>query len=178
MEEKISYQLKKSPRAKRLRLAVYADGRVIITSPWHVPNSLIEKFWSEKKDWVLKKLQFFNSLEKKSGRTFSKADYKKYKDQALQLITDRINYYNQFYKFSFKKISVKNQKSRWGSCSRKKNLNLNYRLLFLSEKQRDYIIVHELCHLQEFNHSKKFWALVQKTIPDYVKIRKELRGWG
>jgi predicted metal-dependent hydrolase len=67
------------------------------------------------------------------------------------------------------------QKSRWGSCSRKKNLNFNYKLIQLPLELADYIVVHELCHLQEFNHGQGFWNLVGETIPDYKARRDELR---
>jgi predicted metal-dependent hydrolase len=87
----------------------------------------------------------------------------------------RIEYYNQYYGFKYNKINIKNQKTRWGSCSKKGNLNFNYKILFLSAETRDYIVVHELCHLKEFNHSKKFWNLVAETIPNYLQIRKNLK---
>ena len=74
------------------------------------------------------------------------------------------------------KINIKNQKTRWGSCTKSKNLNLNYKIIFLPKKHQDYIIVHEMCHLKEFNHSHKFWSLVSKTLPDYLEIKVELRN--
>lgn len=97
------------------------------------------------------------------------------KEKARELINERLKFFNKFYDFNFKKISVKKQNSRWGSCSRKGNLNFNYKILFLPKNIADYIIVHELCHLKEFNHSPRFWALVAKTIPDYKKIRLSLK---
>ncbi|MBL7022319.1 M48 family metallopeptidase [Patescibacteria group bacterium] len=105
-----------------------------------------------------------------------KEDYLKYKDKALKLAQERIQFYNIKYKFKYNKIRIRNQKTRWGSCSQKGNLNFNYRIIFLSEQMRDYIIVHELCHLKEFNHSKRFWKLVSSILPDYKKIRKDLKN--
>jgi len=75
----------------------------------------------------------------------------------------------------FKRVAIRNQKSRWGSCSSQKNLNFNYRLCLLPSDIAEYIIVHELCHLQEMNHSVKFWRLVEKTIPDYKFRQKRLK---
>jgi predicted metal-dependent hydrolase len=98
------------------------------------------------------------------------------KDKALQIAKDRINHFNKYYNFQFKNITIKNQKTRWGSCSRKGNLNFNYKIALLPENISDYIIVHELCHLKEFNHSKRFWDLVAETIPDYLILRKKLKG--
>lgn len=118
--------------------------------------------------------EFIDPKFKMSG-AFSGETYFKHKDQALRLVKERVAYYNKIYKFSFSKISIRNQKTRWGSCSKKKNLSLNYKLLFLPKTFQDYIIVHEICHLKEFNHSRLFWFLVQKTLPDYLEIKKGLK---
>ena len=176
MEKTISYTHKKSKRAKRMRLAVYCDGSVVITSPFGVQQSIVEKFVSDKKQWVWDKIQFFNSVDSKAIRTFSHKDYLENKDNALVLVNERFRFYNKIYGFSFNKIYIKNQKTRWGSCSNKQNINLNYKIVFLSQKHQDYIIVHEMCHLKEFNHSRKFWALVEKTLPYYLEIKKGLRN--
>ena len=106
----------------------------------------------------------------------SKSEYLKYKDLALKIATEKVEKWNLHYKFKYKKISVKNQKTRWGSCSKHGNLNFSYKIALLSEPLADYLVVHELCHLGEFNHSHKFWALVAQTIPDYQKVRRELKG--
>ena len=99
----------------------------------------------------------------------------KRREQARRFITSRINYFNGFYNFKINRIAIKNQTSRWGSCSSKGNLNFNYKIIYLRPALADYLIVHELCHLGELNHSKRFWALVCKAIPDYVEINRELR---
>ena len=175
MGKKISYKLKRSKRAKRMRLAVYCDGSVVITSPFGIHQSLIEKFLTDKKQWVWDKIKFFKNIDSKAIRTFSHKDYIENKDKALALVHERVRFYNKVYDFSFNKIFIKNQKTRWGSCSYKKNININYKIIFLPEEQQDYIIIHEICHLKEFNHSKKFWSLVKKALPNYEQIKKELR---
>ena len=175
MGKKISYKLKRSKRAKRMRLAVYCDGSVVITSPFGIHQSLIEKFLTDKKQWVWDKIKFFKNIDSKAIRTFSHKDYLENKDKALALVHERVRFYNKVYDFSFNKIFIKNQKTRWGSCSYKKNININYKIIFLPEEQQDYIIIHEICHLKEFNHSKKFWSLVKKALPNYEQIKKELR---
>ena len=159
-----------------MRLAVYCDGSIIVTSPFGIQQSIVEKFISDKKQWVWDKIQFFKSVNSKAIRTFSHKDYVENKDTAFALVNDRVIFYNKIYSFSFNKIFIKNQKTRWGSCSCKKNINLNYKIVFLAQKHQDYIIVHELCHLKEFNHSRKFWALVEKALPNYLEIKKELRN--
>jgi len=80
----------------------------------------------------------------------------KYKKDAEILITERVEYFSKKYNFYPKKITIKNNKTNWGSCSSKGNLNFNYRLIFLKPEEVDYVVVHELCHLKEMNHSKKF----------------------
>jgi predicted metal-dependent hydrolase len=102
-------------------------------------------------------------------------EYKKYKEQARAVVIRKIIEFNASYNFNFGRISIRNQKTRWGSCSKKGNLNFNYRLVFIPDALVDYIIVHELCHLGEFNHSKNFWNLVARTIPDHAQFRKQLR---
>jgi len=99
----------------------------------------------------------------------------KYKEEARCLVKERVVVFGEIYKVSPKRIAIKNTKSRWGSCSKKGNLNFNYRIVFLSPALADYLIVHELCHLKEFNHSSRFWNLVALSLPDYKKLRKILK---
>ncbi len=104
--------------------------------------------------------------------------YLKNKERARELVAERLLYWNESYKFKYKRVFIKNQKTRWGSCSKNGNLNFSYKILFLPDRLIDYIIVHELCHLGEFNHSKDFWALVEKTIVNYVELKNELKTHG
>lgn len=97
------------------------------------------------------------------------------REQARHFVVNRINYLNSFYNLRINRIAIKNTRTRWGSCSSKGNLNFNYKIIYLRADLADYLLVHELCHLGELNHSKKFWALVAKTIPDYNKVNKELK---
>jgi len=99
----------------------------------------------------------------------------KKREQARRFIEYRIKYFNDFYGFKINRIAIKNASTRWGSCSSKGNLNFNYKIIYLRPALQDYLLVHELCHLGQLNHSKKFWALVKQTIPDYIEINKELR---
>lgn len=101
--------------------------------------------------------------------------YLKYKEVARELVARRLEYFNQHYKYKIGRVAIRNQRSRWGSCSSKGNLNFSYKIVFLPQELQDYIVVHELCHLGQFNHSQKFWDLVGETIPDYKKLLLKLR---
>lgn len=101
--------------------------------------------------------------------------YTAHKESARTLIVTRVEYWNTFYRFSYKRIAIRNQKRRWGSCSSLGNLNFNYKLIFLPHDLVDYIIVHELCHLAELNHGPRFWEKVAQTLPDYRERIEKLR---
>lgn len=176
--KKVSYTLRKSRRARRMRLAVYCDGSVVVTSPFDLQESITERFIREKTEWLFSKLSFFQQFRNKPISRYNFEDYLRYKDKALFLVTQKVAEYSSKYGFDFNQIKIKNQKTCWGSCSRKGNLNFNYKIIFLPEKIQDYIVVHELCHLKEFNHSKKYWALVEEIMPDYLDIKRELKTSG
>lgn len=174
-KNKVEYTLKVSKRARRMRLAIYCDGGFVVTVPRNISSNIIEQFIFRKSQWILEKLEYFKSISSLGAAKNTKNDYIKYKDQALVLAEKRIEYFNKIYGFKFNKINIKNQKTRWGSCSRKGNLNFNYKIALLPERLADYIITHELCHLKEFNHSQKFWNLVAVAIPSYMEIKQELK---
>ena len=173
--KKVAYTLRKSNRARRMRLAVYCDGSVVVTTPYDLQESIAERFIREKTGWLFSKLAFFKQFEGKPVARYSHEDYLKYKDGALALVQDKVDYFTNQHGYRYNKITIKNQKTCWGSCSRKANLNFNYKVLFLPENVQNYIIAHELCHLKELNHSKRFWKLVADTFPDYREIKAELR---
>jgi predicted metal-dependent hydrolase len=177
-KKKIEYTLKVSKRARRMRLAIYCDGNFVVTVPRNVSENIIEQFIIKKSQWIINKLEYFKSI---SGQVYvkgTKKDCTEYKGQALALAQKLIEYFNQTCGFKFNKINIKNQKTRWGSCSRKGNLNFNYKIALLPERLANYIIVHELCHLKEFNHSQKFWILVANIIPNYLELKEELKRSG
>ena len=120
----------------------------------------------------MRKWRFLLPKKKKVVRS---SDYSKNKELAREILTKKVESFNVHYKLSYNKIAIRNQKTRWGSCSSLKNLNFNYRLIYLPGHLIDYIVVHELCHLKEMNHGKNFWLLVGETIPDYKRRIKELR---
>ncbi len=173
----ITYTLIRSTRARHMRLSISHAGDFAVTVPQHMNLHFIERHLLQKSDWILKTLARANAS---SGHTFlksTKTDFNEQKGQALALATERTRYFNAVYQFTFHSIRIKNQSTRWGSCSKKGNLNFNYHLVHLPIHLVDYIVIHELCHLGELNHSKKFWALVAKTAPHHAQLRKELRTY-
>ncbi|MBD3363033.1 DUF45 domain-containing protein [Candidatus Dojkabacteria bacterium] len=100
---------------------------------------------------------------------------KTFKKYFRNLVQEAVEEYNSIYQFKYNRIAIKNNKTNWGSCSSKKNLNFTWRLIFAPLDIIDYVVVHELCHLKEQNHSKKFWKLVSKAIPDYKTRKKWLK---
>lgn len=102
-------------------------------------------------------------------------EYRRLKEHARAFVHERLLALNQHYGFTYKRVAIRNSSSRWGSCSQKGNLNFHYRLLELPPELADYIIVHELCHLAELNHSERFWSRVGEVVPDWKRCRKALR---
>lgn len=126
----------------------------------------------------MKRILRFYFRKFKVKRKRAKSSSKKYlenKDSAREIATSRLLHFNKHYGFKIGRISIRNQVSRWGSCSSKGNLNFNYKIALIPPEIADYIVVHELCHLGQFNHSQKFWDLVGETIPNYLELKEELR---
>jgi len=98
-----------------------------------------------------------------------------HKEAARSLTLSRLTHFNQFYNHSWNRVAIRNQRRCWGSCTSLGNLNFSYKILFLPPCLSDYIILHELCHLKELNHSPRFWAEMAKVMPDYQTRRRELR---
>lgn len=170
--QEIEYTLKKRRGVGSVKLSVHPDGFVSVSAPNWYPIYLIQKFVGEKADWILEKIKNKDLLPRQSDQ---KKEYQNLKESARKIITERVEFFSQLYGFSFGKIAIRNQRTCWGSCSRKKNLNFNYKIIKLSEELRDFIIVHEICHLKEMNHSSNFWMLVEKSFPNQKTLRKELR---
>ncbi len=177
-KRKVPYTLKVSKRAKRLRLAIYCDGVFVVTAPRNLEMNLVEKYIIQKSQWVLDKLDYFSGFAESFKVKNTKVEFIKHKENAQKLAEKKVAKFNKIYKFKYSKINIKNQKTRWGSCSKKGNLNFNYKIALLPERLAEYIVVHELCHLGQFNHSRKFWNLVAKTIPNYLDIKEDLKRSG
>jgi predicted metal-dependent hydrolase len=172
----INYILKISRRAKHLRLAIYCNGELVVTQPRFIKDEVVINFIKAKADWILQKIVYFKQAAFDPLSSLTRRDYLNNKAKARILVIERLEYFHQFYNFEYSSVSIRNQKTRWGSCSRRGGLNFNFRLLYLPAPVRDYVIVHELCHLKEFNHSANFWKLVAKKIPNFHDLRKKLKN--
>jgi hypothetical protein len=176
--QRIEYTIRKYRRTKNLRLAVNSQGCLVASKPWYLPKRAIADFIIEKGQWVIERLEHFQKINGPQALKNSREGYLANKATAEKLISDKINKFNARYQFKVGRITVRNQRTRWGSCSSRGNLNFNYRLVFLPERMIDYIVVHELCHLREMNHSSSFWKLVAQEIPDYSIIKQDLQKQG
>lgn len=175
----IPYTIRRSSRAKRMSLSVRSDGAVILTLPQRVAVRLVKKFLHTHTDWIVKRVQKFSERDIHPDiANKSREHYLQHKERARSLLIKRVEFFAQEFGFEYGDIRIKNHTSRWGSCSAKGNLNFNYRIMFLPQELQDYIIVHELCHLREMNHSPKFWAHVGSIIPDYQSMKKKLKMVG
>ncbi len=108
-------------------------------------------------------------------RNIARNKYLIYKEDARRIVFTRLAFFNTHYNLTWRRIAIRDQRSRWGSCSARGNLNFNYRIALLPPELADYIIVHEMCHLVEMNHGHHFWQLVGETIPDWRQRRRALK---
>jgi predicted metal-dependent hydrolase len=106
-----------------------------------------------------------------------KRAYHRHREDARRIITARVRHFARLHGFRFGRLTIKDTRSLWGSCSRAGNLNFSYKLMFLPLELMDYVIVHELCHLREPNHSPAFWGHVADALPRYRRLRTELRAY-
>lgn len=175
LNRSIPYSIRESTRAKRLRIAVYADGDVIVTKPFDTTQAKLMLFIESKKHWVVNKLDQKKYPSIKELAEASDEHFEKHRMEAEALVMTKLSNWTTKLGFSYTGFSVKKHKSRWGSCTKDNYLSFNYKLLFLPEDLQDYIIVHELCHTQRKDHSKYYWAIVAKSLPDYGKLRIKIR---
>lgn len=171
-------EIKPSNRARKVAITIYHDGRVVVTKPKSISTQKIERIIEDKQDWIdQKRAEMILKPRPKSifHVDHAPADVITHKKAALLCVEEKITKLNTYYQFTYNRISIRNQKSRWGSCSLRKNLSFNYRIIFLPPLLQDYLITHELCHLREMNHSSRFWNLIAETIPNYKERRKELK---
>ena len=169
----IPYTVRRSARAKHVRISVNCDGAVLVTRPAGIPFERIEEIVARKFGWIAGKIDFLRSLrQREDDRLWSIGS----RERVLLISCSRVlRIFSQRYGFAIGQISIRNQRTRWGSCSKRGNLNFNHRIVGLAPELVDYVVVHELCHLAELNHSKQFWKLVEQTMPNYNELRKELK---
>jgi hypothetical protein len=176
--QEIAYSLLRLKRSSRLRVTIRPGGICSVSAPWRLSDSQIEGFLSEKGDWLIQKIEHMKLLAPAMTKKEERLEYVTYKEQAREIAVYKVTHFATLYKLPWKKIAIRNQKTRWGSCSRRGNLNFSYKLALLPSDLADYLIVHEVCHLKEFNHSERFWNLVALVIPDYKEKRAALKNFG
>lgn len=157
-------------------------GEITVRAPRLMPVPTVLSFVKEKEAWIVKtylkqsKLTPVPAREEKSHQTL--ALEKRYRDAAADYIPKRVSYYHTFTGGNYSKITIRDQKTRWGSCSAKGTLSFSFRLMMAPPRVLDYVVVHELCHLTYMNHSKDFWNMVESILPDYKEHRKWLKENG
>ena len=168
-----AYKLIRSDR-KTVSLQILADGSLLVRCPRKMSAQQVQAFVDSKRNWIQKHL----SNQPEPLPTLTHAQMQKFILRAKEILPPRVAYFAQMLGVSYGRITIRNQRTRWGSCSSKGNLNFNFLLVLVPAEVRDYVVVHELCHLKEMNHSKDFWNLVEGILPDYRTHRKWLKAHG
>lgn len=177
-KEEIEVEIIRSKR-RSMAIQIRTDGSVVVRVPMHASDRAIKRFVSAHARWIAdNRGQMFERRKKLADNPYdipaweslSAAD----KKIAKQKIMEHVDYYARRMEIDYGSISMRNQKSRWGSCSSKGNLNFNYRLAYLPEALLDYVVVHELAHRRHMDHSAAFWEEVETYYPAYKKCRQML----
>lgn len=178
---------------KTLAIQINPDLSVTVRAPIYASQREIEHILKEKEGWIQKHIEKIREQEAKRKEMYgekgeygksaereylSNEEIHKLAEKALEYIPKRVSYFAKQIGVTYGKITIRNQKTRWGSCSSKGNLNFNCLLMLTPPEVIDYVVVHELCHRKEMNHSEAFWAEVEKVIPDYKEQVKWLKENG
>lgn len=168
---------------KSVSIEVRPDNQVIVRAPERCPHSFIDSFIYKKADWVMKHLELNQQHQKEQEQRppepkLTDSQRRRYIETARNIFTQKAAYYARIMGVTYNRIAIREQKTRWGSCSSKGNLNFNYRLHYLPQELMDYVVVHELSHRIHMNHSRDFWALVGQYDKDYKLHQTQLRNIG
>ena len=163
-------------RSDRKTVAVQIAGpnAVTVRAPRRMPQSEIDRFLTSHLDWIQKHL----AMQPAPQPRFTAEEIRALAQQALTDLPARAARFAPMVGVTYGRITIRNQKSKWGSCSSKGNLNFNCLLMLCPEYVRDYVVIHELCHRREMNHSAAFWTQVARVMPDYQRARDWLRREG
>lgn len=178
----LPYTLVRSKR-KSCSISIDHDGQITVRVPLSISEEDINHFLIEKRIWIITKyLEVQEQIQKRpvSGLTDVQraALEQRYIAAAKEYFPKRVAYFHQFTGGSYSRITIRDQKTRWGSCSAHGTLSFNWRLMLAPPTIPDYVIVHELCHLTYMNHSDKFWHKVESVYPDYRSARIWLKEHG
>ena len=177
----LSVLLVRSSR-KTLAVQIRANGTVIARAPLRMPKDRILCFLSEKASWVRMqqgRMQEREKMRQQARIHLDAAQEKELRERAKSVLAQRTAYFARQIGVTYGRITVRDQKTRWGSCSQTGNLNFNFRLILAPLEVLDYVVVHELCHRRQMNHSAQFWQEVAQVLPDYRKRKAWLteNGW-
>ena len=176
----MDYTLIRSKR-RTVSIEINKDGSVLVRAPRLLPKLAIEKLLFEKQEWIEKKRAEMlkrNALKGKACEEnvkLSGKDIERLKRKAAELIYPLVEEYSELIGVTYNRVTIRAQKTRWGSCSSKGNLNFNCLLALCPEPVIRYVVVHELSHRKYMNHSKQFWNEVAMSMPDYKEYRKWLK---
>ena len=169
-------------RRKTIAIQVNSDLSVTVRAPRSVSEKDIEEILKKKEAWISKHIEKIKETKERfEAEPTEKLTCEKVialADEALKVIPERVEYFAKVIGVTYGKITVRNQKTRWGSCSSKGNLNFNCLLMLAPPEVLDYVVVHELCHRKQMNHSKAFWLEVEKVLPNYKEVRRWLKEEG
>ncbi len=167
-------------RRRTMAIEITPEAEVLVRAPLMMSDAAVAGFVEIRREWIEKHLaKIRKKAEQRAGVSKLTSEEKQIIiDRALRLIPERVKHYAASVGVTYGRITIRNQKTRWGSCSTNGNLNFNYLLADMPEEVLDYVVVHELCHRQEMNHSPKFWSEVGKAFPEYKKVRKWLKENG
>ena len=168
------YEIIRSNR-KTIAIQIKSDGHVIVRCPNSMRAQDIRLFVESKENWIRKHI---SRLRTENYRKFTAEEIARLRDRTKTLVRERAAFYAPMIGVSYHRISVRVQHTRWGSCSGKGNLNFNALLALLPPRVVDYVVVHELCHLKQMNHSSRFWAEVESILPDYKNLKRWLNENG
>lgn len=173
------YRILRSSR-RTMSLEIRPDGEVLVRAPNRLAVREIERFVTEKEGWIETHLQKMaqNRSVAQSQPQLTMEELYKLADAAVDYIPKRVAHFAPLVGVTYGRITIRNQKTKWGSCSAKGNLNFNCLLMLAPPEVLDYVVVHELCHRREMNHSPAFWAEVERVMPDYHIHRQWLKDHG
>ena len=167
---------------KTVAFQVNSDLSVTVRAPRSASEKDIEEILKKKEAWISKHIEKIKKtkerLEAESPEKLTREKVIALAEEALKVIPERVEYFAKVIGVTYGKITIRNQKTRWGSCSSKGNLNFNCLLMLAPSEVLDYVVVHELCHRKQMNHSKAFWLEVEKVLPNYKEVRKWLKEEG
>ncbi len=177
----VEYKLIRSNR-RTISIEIKPDLTVVVRAPRRAPEREIEKIVAGKEAWIHKHLEKMRikkeQLEETGETPLSAEQICELVMRAKECIPERVRYYAGIMGVSYGRITIRKQKTLWGSCSAKGNLNFNCLLMLTPEDVIDYVVVHELCHRKQMNHSKAFWNEVGRVLPDYNERMKKLKAEG